>query len=365
MNEKLYQIALTLVSGVGDRIAKTLLAHCGSASQVFSEKKSNLLKINGIGEKVAGELAQKQWLSLAEEELGFTEKENIQVLFFTDAGYPQRLKMCEDGPVLLYYKGKADLNEKRILAMVGTRNATGYGKEFCADFIKDLKGYDPIIISGLAYGIDIHCHRQALKNGLGTIGVMAHGHDRLYPQVHSATAKKMVEENGGLITEFRKGTNPDRENFPKRNRIVAGISDAVIVVEASEKGGALITAEIANNYNRDVFAVPGRLNDTYSKGCNNLIRTNKAALLNGVKDLEYLLGWEESKNKSKPTQATLFINLQGEEKRIWERLEEYGKMELDALCHKLSLPVNKVLPLLMTLELKGVVKSHPGRVYSL
>lgn len=364
MNEKLYQIALTLIPGVGDKMGKNLLAHCGSPEEVFRQKKSSLQKIGGVGSKLAASIVEADVLHQAEEELEYIQKENIEAYFFTDQNYPQRLKLCEDGPLLIFYKGTANLNQKRILAMVGTRNATPYGKDFCEKFIEELHPFDPIIISGLAYGIDVQCHKQALKKGLGTIGVMAHGHDRLYPQVHKKVAEQMLENGGGLITEFRKGTNPDRENFPKRNRIVAGISDAIIVVEASKKGGALITAEIANNYNRDVFAVPGRLTDTYSEGCNNLIRTNKAALLNDVKDLEYLLGWEKEEGKQSKVQPSLFLELEGEEKTIWDELSQSGKIELDQLCYRTQLPVGKALQHLMALELKGLVKSHPGKVYS-
>ncbi len=361
-DQLLYQIALTQISGVGDKLAKTLIAHTGSAEAVFKEKKTALEKIPGIGKKGAASIVSQDVMSRAEDEVAFIEKEKIQALFFTDDDYPKRLKLCEDGPVLLYYKGNVNLNKRQVIAIVGTRNATTYGKEFCEQFIEDLKPFNPLIISGLAYGIDIHAHKQSLKNGIPTVGVMAHGHDRLYPSVHKSTAKEMLE-NGGLITEMMSGTNPDRENFPKRNRIVAGISDVLVVVEAAKRGGALITAEIANSYNREVFAVPGRLGDAFSEGCNNLIKINKAALLTGTSDLKYLLGWKDDFVK-KEVQSQLFVELEGNEKKVYDLLNLEGKQEIDILCFKLKIPMNKVLQSLMSLELKGLVKNFPGKIYS-
>lgn len=350
---------------MGDKIAKTLIAHCGGAEAVFREKKYALEKIPGIGKKSAQNISEHTVLQKAEEEIRFMEKYKVRALYYLDGDYPRRLKLCEDGPVMLYYKGTADLNKRQVIAIVGTRNATSYGKQFCQDFIAGLKPFNPVIISGLAYGIDSCAHKQSLKNGLPTVGVLAHGHDRLYPQANAALADKMLE-NGGLLTEFLSGTNPDRENFPKRNRIVAGISDAVIVVEAAKRGGALITAEIANSYNRDVFAVPGNLGSTFSEGCNFLIKTNKAALLTAPEDLKYILGWEESVKHAKPSQTALFQELEGLQKKIWHNLNNAGgKQELDRLCLELKEPVGKVLQHLMTMELNGLVKSYPGKVYSL
>lgn len=361
--ELLYRIAITMIPGVGDKIAKTLIAHCGGAEAVFTEKKSALAKIPGIGTKGVKNIHEQEVMQRAEQELKFIQKKEVKPLFYLDQDYPRRLKLCEDGPVMLYYRGNANLNKQQAIAIVGTRNATEYGKSFCENFIAGLKPFNPLIISGLAYGIDVHAHRHALKNGLPTIGVLAHGHDRIYPAVHSATAREMLE-NGGLLTEFLSETNPDRENFPKRNRIVAGIADAVVVVEAAKKGGALITAEIANSYNRDVFAVPGNLGNTFSEGCNFLIKTNKAALITGAEDLKYILGWEEQQSAKKPAQASLFIELDGVEKDVWRLISTEGKMELDKICLELKLPVSKVLQHLMGLELKGLVKSLPGKVYA-
>lgn len=363
-SQRIYQIGITLIPGVGDKVAKTLIAHCGSAEAVFKENKKALLKIPGVGKKVADSVVTQTILSRAEDELSFIDKYDITPLFYLEDDYPKRLKLCEDGPVMLYFKGNVNLNKRQVVAIVGTRNATQYGRDFCENFVSELKPFNPLVISGLAYGIDICAHKEALKNGIPTVGVMAHGLDRVYPGLHKKVADQMLE-NGGLITDFISETNPDRENFPKRNRIVAGISDAVIVVEAAKKGGALITAEIANSYNREVFAVPGRLGDAFSEGCNHLVKINKAALLEGVQDLKYLLGWEEVTGSSQ-VQAQLFPDLSDEEMLLVDFLtQKGGKAELDTICVSMRVPVGKVLQTLMTLELKGVVKSQPGRVYSL
>ncbi len=362
-NELLYRIALTLIPGVGDKIAKTLIAHCGSAQSVFTEKRSILEKIPGIGTKASKNISGQEVLSRAERELKFIDIKDIKPLFYLDEDYPRRLKMCEDGPLMLYYRGNANLNRQQVVAIVGTRNATEYGKGFCEKFIEGLKPYNPLIISGLAYGIDIYAHKQALKKGLPTVAVLAHGHDRIYPSAHKSVAMDMLR-NGGLLTDYLSETNPDRENFPKRNRIVAGISDAVVVVEAARKGGALITAEIANSYNRDVFAVPGNLGNPYSEGCNMLIKQNKAALITDASDLKYILGWEEQRAVEIASQTKLFVELGKGEKQVLDLLSINGREELDSLCIKLKLPVSKVLQHLMSLELKGLVKSQPGKVYA-
>lgn len=362
-SQRIFQIGISLIPGVGDKVAKTLIAHCGSAEAVFKEKKTALLKISGIGSKVAESVSTQSVLSRAEEEWNFVQKNDITPIFYLEPEYPQRLKLCEDGPVMIYYKGNADLNKRQIIAIVGTRNATSYGIDFCKDFIEEMKPFNPLVISGLAYGIDITAHKESLKNGIPTIGVLAHGLDRVYPSLHRKVADQMLQ-NGGLLTEFISETNPDRENFPKRNRIVAGISDAVIVVEAAKKGGALITAEIANSYNREVFAVPGNLGSPFSEGCNNLIKTNKAAMITSVMDLGYILGWEQEEKKV--IQPQLFLELEGIEKQIADLLRERGgREELDKICLLLKIPVSKALRHLMGLELKGVVKNEPGKVYSL
>lgn len=345
-------------------MAKNLIAHCGSAEAVFTEKKAALQKIPGIGTKVAQNIMGQSILSAAEEEVNFIRSNNITPLFYLDKGYPNRLKMCDDSPVILYFRGNVDLNKRQVISIVGTRNATSYGLDFCKEFISDIKPFNPLVVSGLAYGIDVCAHKESLKNGVPTVGVLAHGMDRVYPQLHKRVADQMLE-NGGLITEFRRETNPDRENFPRRNRIVAGMSDAVVVVEAAKRGGALITAEIANSYNREVFAVPGNLKSPFSEGCNHLIKINKAALIEGVQDLKYILGWEE-KLGAGIQQIPLFPELTKAEQGLVDILKECeGKAELDNICQSAKLPVAKVLQILMSLEIKSVVKNYPGKVYGI
>lgn len=284
MNQQalLYYLALQQAEGVGAVIAKKLLVHCGSAEAVFKEKTMQLSKISGIGSKVTHALKNKTLFEAAEKELAFISKNNIICQLITDESYPEKLKHCPDAPIVLFSKGAIDLKHKKIISIVGTRNITNYGKEVLEALIADLLIFNPVIVSGLAYGVDIFTHQLAIKNNLQTIAVLAHGLDRIYPSAHQKAAVHM-QENGGLMTEFWSDTNPDKENFIKRNRIIAGLSEATIVIESASKGGSLITAGIANSYNRDVFAVPGKLSDKYSVGCNNLIKTNQAALYSGYK----------------------------------------------------------------------------------
>ncbi len=360
-----YTIALTLTQGVGDVTTKKLIKHYGSAQAVFEEKKTLLQKVSGISMPQANAIASQESFKRAEEELAFINKEGISPLYFEDKNYPLNLKHCYDAPVLLYSKGQTEYKSPKFISIVGTRNATTYGLEVCNQIVKDLVPHNPIIVSGLAYGIDICAHKAALKNNLPTIGVLAHGLDKIYPAVHTDVAKQM-QETGALFTEHISGSRPDRENFPKRNRIVAGMADAVIVVEGTEKGGALITAEIANSYNREVFAVPGRLKDPFSAGCNKLIRTNKAALYNSVADLEYILGWEKNQAPvNKALQIELFSNLSPDENQLAEVLKTKEKIEIDELALVAALPVHKVNQLLISMELKGLVKAMPGKMYAL
>jgi DNA processing protein len=262
----LHKIALTFIKSIGPVTAKNLLAYCGSAENVFSASKKQLLQIPGVGVKTIDAIRGTDALVRAQQELDFVEKHEIEVLFFSDEKYPKRLKNCIDSPLLLYFKGTADLNHQRIISIVGTRNATAYGKNLCKQLCEVLSPYNVLIVSGLAYGIDVTTHKECIASNIPTVGVLGHGLDRLYPKIHKSISQKMVF-NGGLLTEFPILTNPDRQNFPQRNRIIAGIADATIVVEASIKGGALITAEIANSYNKDVYAFPGRTNDVFSEGC--------------------------------------------------------------------------------------------------
>lgn len=361
-------IAITLLPNVGNKHAKNLIAHCGSPRAVFEEKKQNLLKIPGIGAHVVEGITREKVMARAEKELQYILKYSIKTHYYLDKSYPQRLRHCEDGPLVLFQLGSADLNPNKALAVVGTRSATSYGEELTRQFCQDLAPYQPLLVSGMAYGIDITAHRGALENKIPTVGIVAHGLDRLYPQLHHKTARQMIAEGGGLVTEFLTETNPDRENFPKRNRIIAGMCDAVVVVEAAKKGGALITAQLANSYHREVFAFPGRVGDPFSEGCNNLIKSNQACLINSVKDFEYLLNWKKNNNKVSPKsmQKELFVELNEPEKKVVEALRAAGgEMALELLAMQTEIPVNKILSHLMNLELHGLVNNKPGKIYAL
>lgn len=364
-NNTIYKIGITLIPGIGDVLAKNLISYCGSVEAVFKEKKAKLMKVPGIGETLADIISKQKVLSRAEEEIKFIERYKITPLFFLDKNYPKRLSHCADSPVMLYYKGNADLNHPRIISVIGTRDATNYGKDTCEKFIAELSELDVLVVSGLAYGIDICAHKAAVKNNISTIGVMAHGLDRLYPSAHRSTAEKMVK-HGGLLTDFMSQTNPDAENFPKRNRIVAGMCDAVVVIESKKGGGSLITTDIANSYNRDVFAFPGRINDENSEGCNNLIKSHKAALIQSANDLVYVMGWQkDEKKKSASKQQKLLIDLNPEEEVIVNLLQNKEGVAIDELCFNSKMSVSKISSVLLTLELQGVVKSLPGKAYKL
>ncbi len=361
-----YQIALTMIPKVGGITAKKLIAYCGSVEGVFREKKSNLLKIPGIGENLATAITQSDVFNQADKEVIFIEKNNIQPLFFTEAGYPSRLKHCDDGPILLFYKGCAKLNAPKVVAIVGTRSITDYGRQKCAEIIDGLKKYNPLIVSGLAYGVDAKAHKTALDLELETVGILGHGLDRIYPPLNKPLADRMLNGNGGLLTDFVSGTIPDRENFPKRNRIIAGMADALVVIEAAVTGGALITATIANSYNREVFAVPGRTTDPYSQGCNLLIKTLKANLAESTTDIEYTMGWEEeTKKKSKNQQQLLFVDIDDQERIIVDLLKEHGETSFDFLVQNSGFGFSKTSSMLLALEFKGVVGNMPGKIYKL
>lgn len=360
----LYQIALTLIPGIGDINAKRLVAYCGSVEAVFTEKKRALLRIPGIGEATVNSLVSHNAFPRAEQEVKFIEKYGIQHYFFLDQAYPARLKQCVDSPLMLYYKGNADLNQQRIVSVVGTRRATDYGRRMCQELIEGLSSLGVLITSGLAYGIDTAAHKAALDLGLSTVAVLGHGLDRIYPQLNKPLAGRIVHQ-GGLLTEFLSETNPDRENFPKRNRIVAGIADATIVIEAGVRGGALITADIANSYNRDVFAVPGRIGDEFSEGCNNLIRTNRAALVQTAADVKYIMNWDITATASAAAQRELFISLTHEEESLLSVLKQLGDCGIDTLCQETQLMPTKVASALLNLEFEGIVKCLPGKVFRL
>ncbi|MCZ4244322.1 DNA-processing protein DprA [Pedobacter punctiformis] len=360
----LHKIALTFIKTVGPATAKNLLAYCGSAENVFSATKRQLLQVPGVGEKTVEAILGTNALKRAEEELEFVEKHGIEVLFFSDENYPKRLKNCFDSPILLYFKGKADLNHKRIVSVVGTRNATAYGKALCQQLIETLTAYNVLVVSGLAYGIDVSAHKECIHNQIPTIGVLGHGLDRLYPKAHKSVAQNMVL-NGGLLTEFPILTNPDRQNFPQRNRIIAGMSDVTVIVEASKKGGALITAEIANSYNKDVYAFPGRTNDAFSEGCNFLIKTNRAGLINHARDLIYYLGWDDEISEKKPRlQTTLQLDLTPNEQKVVDVLQQ-GQKAIDELAIELDIQQSKLAIVVLTLEMQGIIVSLPGKIYKM
>ncbi|MBL7926719.1 MAG: DNA-protecting protein DprA [Bacteroidia bacterium] len=362
--DHIYKIALTQIPGVGPVLAKNLLSYCGNVAAVFNDKVAHLSKIPGIGPHLAKTIHHYKNFDKAFAEHAFINKNNIQAIFFADDAYPQRLKHCADGPVMLYYKGQANLNQSRMLAIVGTRMATDYGKAQTEKIIETLLPFQPTIVSGLAYGIDVCAHKSALKNNLQTIAVLAHGLDRMYPAVHKSVADKMVH-SGGLLTEYGQNTNPDRENFPARNRIVAGLCDAVIVIEAGVGGGALITADLANGYNRDVFAIPGRVDDAASAGCNQLIKSNKANLIESAADIVYLLGWKNEKQKQKTIQRNLFAEISKDEQMLVDLLSQQGAMNIDNLLAQNQLPASKIAALLLNLEFNGIVKSLPGKMFTL
>lgn len=364
MDELIYKIALTLIPGVGSVNGKSLVAYCGGVKAVFMEKKRALLKIPGIGEQTVNALANHNVFERAEEELRFIEKNKIIPLFYLDKEYPIRLKQCHDSPLLLYYKGTADLNAPKVVAMVGTRKATEYGRDMCRKIVEGLLEHNVLIVSGLAYGIDTWSHKAALDYKLETIGVLGHGLDRIYPFANRSLAEKMAE-SGGLLCEYMSNTTPDRENFPMRNRIIAGMSDATIVVEAGSTGGALITAEIANSYNRDVFAVPGRLGDPHSEGCNKLIKINKAALIQSAKDISYLLNWDDLNVKKNTVQRQLFLTLTPDEELIVNVLKEKGDLDIDTLLIESKILPAKAASILLNMEFEGVLRCLPGKVYRL
>lgn len=364
MEDLIYKIALTLIPGVGSVNGKNLVAYCGGVKAVFTEKRSTLLKIPGLGEQTVNAITNQKVFDRAEEELIFIEKHKITPIFYLDSIYPQRLRNCNDNPLMLFSKGKAELNTAKMIAIVGTRKSTEYGRDMCQKLVEGLSAYNVTIVSGLAYGIDTWSHKAALDKNMPTIGVLGHSLDRIYPYANRLMAEKMLED-GGLLSEYISGTKPDRENFPMRNRIIAGMTDAVIVVEAGASGGALITAEIANSYNRDVFAVPGRLTDTQSEGCNKLIKINKAALIQSAEDISYLLNWETQGKAKKTIQRQLFINFTPEEQLIVDVLKEKGDLGIDDLLIETDLLSTKAAGILLNLEFEGVIRCLPGKVFRL
>jgi len=361
-DELVATLRLQHVLNIGDVLAKKLISHCGSPSAIFEDKKQNLLKIDGIGTHTIRHLFDLEHLEAAESEYNYILNNDINCAYFLDEDYPKYLKHCIDGPILLFQKGNIDLQNRKLISVVGTRNITNYGMSFCEQFIEEVAPLNPVIISGFAYGVDICIQKEAVKHGLQTVGCLAHGLNQIYPKVH-AKYRADVLKNGGFYTEFWSTSNPERENFLKRNRIIAGVSEATVVVESAEKGGSLVTADIANSYNRDVFAVPGRTTDKYSLGCNNLIKQQKAHVMTSAADLIYLLDWNIEDEQSKIVQKQLFIELDETEQDIYTYLQNNGKQLLDSIALDCKLPIFRTSSTLLNMEMKGVIRPLPGKLF--
>jgi DNA processing protein len=359
-----------MLKGIGDTLARQLLQYFGNeAEKVFAAKKQTLEKIPGIGAIKAEAIIQSKAEALrnAEQELAFVEKKKLRLFSITDEDYPVRLRECPDAPIVFYCKGSADLNVPYVLSIVGTRNATDYGEKLTVLFLKELSEMIPglLVVSGLAYGIDICAHRNAVKFGLPTVGVLAHGLDRLYPSLHRKTAIEMIEQGGALLTDFVSGTTPERENFLQRNRLIAGLSDATIVVESAKKGGALVTADIAFSYGREVYSFPGRVDDHYSEGCNWLIQTNKAGLITSARDIVEALNWDLKEKKTTPQQSRLAFADDRPQSPVLDAIAGKKQIQINELSLLLDIPVNQLSPLLFELELAGHIQAIPGGAYRL
>lgn len=357
----LYEIALTLVAGIGPVRVRTLVAHCGSARQVFREKKTVLARLPEIGPRRAEAILRADVLFRADRELQFIARNGISAFFFNHADYPARLRMCADAPAVLFVKGHPDFANRHVLSIVGTRNATPYGRNFCEELIQQLTPINPVIVSGLAYGIDVCAHKAAIQCGLSTIACVAHGLDRIYPPLHADVARQMLER-GGWVTEHLSGEEPERESFPMRNRIIAGLSDCTVVVESDRKGGSMLTAYLAEGYGRSVFALPGSIRDKYAQGTNLLIRKQVATLVTCADDLIEAMCWNQ---KGAPArQVSLFPELSAEEKRVYETIRGAGKAHVDTIGELTEMDSRQVAALLLELEFRGIVHSLPGKVYA-
>lgn len=364
-SELLYNIAITKIDSVGPILGKSLISYCGSSEAVFLEKKHRLMKIPGVGEHVANQIIKSDALVKAEEEMKFIDTQRIEVLFYLNEKYPSRLKHYPDAPILLYFRGNINLNAERVVSIVGTRRITEYGKQLTQQLIKSLQPYGVLIVSGLAHGVDTTAHKNSLQEHMNTVGVLAHGLDRIYPQENYHLAEKMTL-SGGLLTEFPSNTNPDRENFPMRNRIVAGMADAVVIVETKRDGGSMITAEYANEYNKDVFAYPGRVGDTYSSGCLHLLKNNKASLIETGEDLIQLLRWDQDlQNATRKMQKELFIDFTEDEEIIINLIKQYSEPHIDQFHQHLNFTPGELASHLLNLEFKNAIRSLPGKKYTL
>lgn len=369
--ETLYAVALTRINYFNVATSLQLYRKLGSATNIMEHRHDIRAVLPDATPRLIKAIKDiSDAMRRAEKELEFDENHRIKPLVFNDDDYPQRLRECEDAPLVVYYRGTADLNKQRIISVVGTRHCTVYGQEIISKFISQLKELCPdvLVVSGLAYGVDIQAHRNALKNGFETVGVLAHGLDYLYPTAHRDTATEMLKQ-GGLLTEFMTSTNADKINFVRRNRIIAGTADATIVVESAAHGGGLITADIANSYGREVFAFPGNIGMPYSEGCNNLIRDNKAALITSAEDFVKTMGWEQDaklkKAREKGIERQMFPELTDDETRIVNTLQHTNDLQANIISVKCGLPISTVASTLFNLELKGIVRLYAGGVYHL
>lgn len=364
-DEKLLAILrLQKSKAIGDILAKKLIVNVGDVQQIFKEKTASLQKINGIGANALKHLFDKKNIQFAEAELKYIQENNINYTYFLANDYPKNLHNCIDSPILMFKDGNINFNNHKIISIVGTRNMSSYGRDFITKLIDDLTEYNPIIVSGFAYGVDICAHKRAVKNNLQTVAVLAHGFETIYPKVHKKYIHQ-INENGGFLTEFWSEEQPLRENFLKRNRIVAGISKATIIVESAAKGGSLVTADIANSYNRDVFALPGRATDIYSKGCNNLIKNNKAELLTSANDVVRLLNWDIKEKPKKVIQKQLFLELNSNEQKVYDYLLKEGKQLLDVIALDSGIPLFQLSSILLQMEMKGILKPLPGKLFEI
>ncbi|MFZ9661177.1 MAG: DNA-processing protein DprA [Chitinophagaceae bacterium] len=361
-DELFFSIALTLVPKIGPVQSRILLEHLGSAKNIFNSSPHILENIPGIGQIRAQSIRSFRNFPIAEKEIEFIIKYHVKPLLWNDADYPARLKHCEDAPVVLFFKGNANLNHSKILGIVGTRRPSDRASDILKKWLSQLTHSNVIIVSGLAYGIDAIAHRNSLEQKLHTVGVLANGLDRIYPHVHRQMAKEMVHQ-GGLITEFISGSDPDRQNFPKRNRIVAGLCDGILVVESGEGGGSIITADLAQGYNREVMAIPGRINDLKSKGCNSLIKTNRAHLVDSVQDIFQCLNWDVEFEI--PVQKEIIFSWSNQEQALMDCLAKTEKMHIDRLFLESGLKRNEFASALLRLEMEDVIQETPGKYYHL